>query len=133
MKRFFYIIIIIALSNTISCNKTKSVFPDKNFEKAVREALNIKSGEMDLLKLSYVTEISGINCKNLSGIEYLENLENASFLDSDFENIHLISKLKKLKCLRISNSKLTDISFIEELKSLEYLYLSDTISLTYRQ
>ena len=63
--------------------------------------------------------------ENIYGVSYLSNLEtlNIESVNLDIKSKAEISKLNKLKILKISNANLNDLDFIENLNQLETLEL----------
>ncbi|MBO4698622.1 hypothetical protein J5690_03305 [bacterium] len=107
----------------------EGLFADPKIEIWIRGALHYDwDYEIQEEDLEKVTEI-GLPVKDLRGVEKLVNLESAEFFDTD-GNIYdftPLSKLKKLKKLRISSESMTclDGSF-SFLTSLEALKIENT-------
>lgn len=100
-------------------------FDDQALDQLVRENLGLEGVQLsyyDLEKLRSL-DLSSSQVKDLSGLEHAKGLEEL-ILDKAMGNLEVISELKNLKKLSLSNMSLSDISFIKDLSKLEYLDVS---------
>ncbi|MEC5239096.1 leucine-rich repeat domain-containing protein [Bacillus mycoides] len=90
-----------------------------------RENLNTPITKEDLLKVKslIVVETKSKGIKDVSGLEYMTNLENLTLEEVKLENIQFISKLRQLKSLSITYGELEDIGPLAELEHVEILSL----------
>ncbi|OJD60273.1 NEAT domain-containing protein [Bacillus sp. NH11B] len=90
-----------------------------------RENLNTPITKEDLLKVKslIVVEAKSKGIKDVSGLEYMTNLENLTLEEVKLENIHFISKLRQLKSVNITYSELQNIEPLAELENIENLNL----------
>ncbi|MGN4808595.1 leucine-rich repeat domain-containing protein [Bacillus cereus group sp. MYBK108-2] len=90
-----------------------------------RVDLNTPITKEDLLKVKYLTvvEAKSKGIQDVSGLEYMTNLENLMLEEVKLENIQFISKLRKLKSVDITYSELQDIGPLAELEAIESLNL----------
>ncbi|MGG0074706.1 NEAT domain-containing protein [Bacillus wiedmannii] len=90
-----------------------------------RVDLNTPITKEDLLKVKYLTvvEAKSKGIQDVSGLEYMTNLENLTLEEVKLENIQFISKLRKLKSVDITYSELQDIGPLAELEAIESLIL----------
>ncbi len=79
----------------------------------------------DLLQVKSlsVVEAKRKGIKDVSGLEYMTNLESLTLEEVKLENIHFISKLRQLKSASITYSELEDIGPLAELEHIENLSL----------
>jgi hypothetical protein len=105
------------------------VFTDDVLDAAVRQALGHPLGFLtraDLLTLSSL-DISDLNIKNLSGIEYCTNL---TFLDASgnpISNISSLANLVNLLSLNIDGTNVFEISALSGLPNLDSVSLCGTL------
>ncbi|WP_002204544.1 NEAT domain-containing protein [Bacillus cereus] len=90
-----------------------------------RENLNTPITKEDLLKVKslIVVEAKSKGIQDVSGLEYMTNLENLTLEEVKLENIQFISKLRQLKSLSITYGELEDIGPLAELEHIEVLTL----------
>ncbi|KAB7635861.1 NEAT domain-containing protein [Bacillus sp. B3-WWTP-C-10-D-3] len=90
-----------------------------------REKLNAPITKEDLLKVKslIVVEAKSKGIKDVSGLEYMTNLENLTLEEVKLENIKFISNLRKLKSVSITYAELEDIGPLAELEHIESLSL----------
>ncbi|MEV4914453.1 NEAT domain-containing protein [Bacillus proteolyticus] len=90
-----------------------------------RENLNTPITKEDLLKIKslIVVEAKSKGVKDVSGLEYMTNLENLMLEEVKVENIQFISKMRQLKSLSITYGELEDIGPLAELEHVEILSL----------
>jgi len=110
----------------VGCSGPKSIFPDKNLEAAIRDALDMPEGEeITVEELAELTELDAIysGITNLSGIEYCTNLTLLSLSDNQIGDISPLSSLTSLKLLGLGFNKVQDISALSSLTNLIALKL----------
>ncbi|MBS4220330.1 leucine-rich repeat domain-containing protein [Bacillus sp. FJAT-49711] len=99
-------------------------FNDENLAQAIYGVLgkweNIT--EEDLLTITDLYSSRGIS--DLSGIEYLKNLNYLSLGNSSIKDFTPLAQLKKLESLDISNNGVSDLSSIGKLTSLKMLRMA---------
>ncbi|GAB6445211.1 hypothetical protein bcgnr5390_37020 [Bacillus luti] len=92
-----------------------------------RTDLNTPITKEDLLKVKKLTitdgEKSGI--KDLSGLEYMENLENLTLEKLELKNIDFISNLKNLKSVNLADNKIENLEPLAKLEKVEALNISN--------
>ncbi|MDA2631618.1 NEAT domain-containing protein [Bacillus sp. WOD8 KX774193] len=90
-----------------------------------RENLNAPITKEDLLKVKslIVVEAKSKGIKDVSGLEYMTNLENLTLEEVKLENIKFISNLRQLKSVSITYAELEDIGPLAELEHIESLSL----------
>ncbi|EKR98478.1 leucine-rich repeat domain-containing protein [Leptospira mayottensis] len=84
-----------------------------------------------LKKLTLSGSFADTPTRFLEKLEFLNmelsgRLESLDFEDIPIENLSILKPFTKIRSLRISNTKVTDISHLENLKNLEELNLSDS-------
>ncbi|GAB6451474.1 NEAT domain-containing protein [Bacillus cereus] len=108
-----------------------NVIVDKQLQRHInkynlnRENLNTPITKEDLLKVKslIVVEAKSKGIKNVSGLEYMTNLENLTLEEVKLENIQFISNLRELKSLSITYGELENIGPLAELEHIENLSL----------
>ncbi|PEQ52557.1 internalin [Bacillus cereus] len=108
-----------------------NVIVDKQLQRHInkynlnRENLNTPITKEDLLKVKslIVVEAKSKGIKDVSGLEYMKNLESLTLEEVKLENIQFISNLRQLKSLSITYGELKDIGPLAELEHLEFLTL----------
>lgn len=99
--------------------------PDPELEKCIRNTYPPITGDLTVGKLESIKSMScvGVTMNDLSGIEYLKNLEGLVFTDVKVEDIEPIGSLTQLKYLTIQEGGITDISSLSNLVNLENIDL----------
>lgn len=116
-------------SNTVSdyavYNTTVS-FVDSELEATVRYAIDKPEGELYYKELLEIAKISkyGSNISNLSGIEYLKNIENIYLPISKISNLNSLSELKYLSYLVLTRAQISDLLPIANLPNIECIALA---------
>ncbi|ONG85989.1 internalin [Bacillus cereus] len=108
-----------------------NVILDKQLQKHInkynlnRENLDTPITKEDLLKVKslIVVEAKSKGIEDVSGLEYMKNLENLTLEEVKLENIKFISDLRQLKSLSITYGELEDIGPLAELEHIESLSL----------
>ncbi|MEC3466478.1 NEAT domain-containing protein [Bacillus tropicus] len=108
-----------------------NVIVDKQLQRHInkynlnRENLNTPITKEDLLKVKslIVVEAKSKGIKDVSGLEYMTNLENLTLEEVKLKNIKFISDLRQLKSVSITYGELEDIGHLAELEHIEFLTL----------
>ena len=141
MKRFCTVFMILTVFSCFTSLVSAQVvrIPDPNLDTAVREILRIPSDEditrKDLAKL----ESFGVNNRPISditGIEYMINLEALHMTGSQISDITPIAQLTNLQVLNLSGNQISDLTPLAGLKNLMILnmrfnQISDLTPLTW--
>ncbi|PEC52581.1 internalin, partial [Bacillus cereus] len=98
-----------------------------NKENLGRENLNAPITKEDLLKIKTleILKEKGKEIKNLTGLEYMTNLENLTLEGIGLKNIEFISNLKQLTDVNLSHNKIEDVTPLSSLENLQWLNLAD--------
>ncbi|KMP13590.1 internalin [Bacillus cereus] len=108
-----------------------NVIVDKQLQRHInkynlnRENLDTPITKEDLLKVKslIVVEAKNKGIQDVSGLEYMTNLENLTLEEVKLKNIKFISDLRQLKSLSITYGELEDIGPLAELEHIESLSL----------
>ncbi|HGA1023348.1 TPA: NEAT domain-containing protein [Bacillus cereus] len=108
-----------------------NVIVDKQLQRHInkynlnRENLDTPITKEDLLKVKslIVVEAKSKGIKDVSGLEYMTNLENLTLEEVKLKNIKIISNLRQLKSLSITYGELEDIGPLAKLEHIEFLTL----------
>ncbi len=108
--------------------KTKSIFPDKNLEKAVRKQVFAKRNTTDPLTkddVAQVAIVSGKNMgiKNLSGLEHCRSLASLDLAGNQITDLTPLKGLPRLQQLILNTNKISSVASLNENKALQYLDL----------
>ncbi|HFK1453278.1 TPA: leucine-rich repeat domain-containing protein [Bacillus pacificus] len=98
-----------------------------NKESLGRENLNDPITKEDLLQIKKleVLKEKGKEIKDITGLEYMMNLEKLTLEGVGLKNIEFISNLEKLNDVNVSHNQIEDISPLASLKNLQWLNLAD--------
>ncbi|MBE7150853.1 internalin, partial [Bacillus mycoides] len=115
----------------IEQDENANVVVDKQLQKHInkynlgRDNLDAPITKKDLLQVKslIVVEAKSKGIKDISGLEYMTNLESLKLEEVKLENIQFISKLRQLKSVSITYSELEDIGPLAELEHIETLSL----------
>ncbi|QBP94893.1 LPXTG cell wall anchor domain-containing protein [Bacillus mycoides] len=113
--------------------ENKNVILDKNLQQHInkknfgRENLNAPITKEDLLQIKTleILKEKGKEIQDLTGLEYMTNLENLTLEGVGLKNIEFISNLKQLKDVNVSHNKIEDITPLSSLENLQWLNLAD--------
>ncbi|MGH0485651.1 leucine-rich repeat domain-containing protein [Bacillus mycoides] len=115
--------------------ESKNVILDKNLQQHInkknfgRENLNAPITKEDLLQIKTLEILKEKEkekeIKDLTGLEYMTNLENLTLEGVGLKNIEFISNLKQLKDVNVSHNKIEDITPLSSLENLQWLNLAD--------
>jgi internalin A len=123
------IVVIVALRTQIELPRTNDgvvQFADANLEAAVRETIDMPEGPIapsDLQWLIYL-ELSARNIEDLTGLEYLINLNWLTLQNNQVSDISVLASLTSLEELELSSNQIRDISPLANLTNLTWLDLS---------
>jgi len=98
-------------------------FPDRNFERAVRNVISKSSGDITLKDVQGVRQLVLGDIKSMEGIQYFTNLITLNIVLLQVEDLTLLKGLQNLQVLGISHSQVKDFQAISSLKNLTKLEL----------
>ncbi|EJS64634.1 hypothetical protein ICU_04238, partial [Bacillus cereus BAG2X1-1] len=100
-----------------------------NKENLGRENLNAPITKEDLLQIKTLEILKekgkGKEIKDVTGLEYMVNLESLTLEGVGLKNIEFISNLKQLNAMNVSHNQIEDITPLSSLKNLQWLNLAD--------
>ena len=102
------------------------MFPDKNLQSAIMEALSKAPGEEIFVSdLNKLTTFTAFNCSiiDISGLEYCINMSKLDLNSNQISDISALSSLAKLNVLRLPYNQVRDVSPLSKLANLTQLYL----------
>ena len=109
----------ITTSTTISSTSTTAVnntvlIPDKNLEKAIREALGKPEGTIAKADMATIVNIVAKRqeIENLGGLEYCVNMESLAVPFNNISDISPLSSLTNLKELDLTSNKVNDLTVL---------------------
>ena len=105
---------------------------DDPVEKAIREELNMPTGELTEADLEKVTELilSGNQLTSVKGLEKLTQLKRLYLEHNKLTSVTGLENLTKLETLHLQNNKLTDGKGLEKLGQLKDLDFENNPDLT---
>ncbi|CKH16891.1 lipoprotein [Streptococcus pneumoniae] len=98
-----------------------------NKENLGRENVNAPITKEDLLQIKKleILKEKGNEIKDITGLEYMTNLEKLTLEGVGLKNIEFISNLKQLNNVNISHNQIEDITPLSSLENLQWLNLAD--------
>ncbi|OQR54794.1 leucine-rich repeat domain-containing protein [Bacillus sp. CDB3] len=110
-----------------------SVIPDKKLREHINKhslgrtdlSTPITKGDLLKVKTLKITDGGKSGIKDLSGLEYMENLENLNLEKFGLKNIDFISNLKNLKSVNLANNKIENLEPLAKLGKVETLNISN--------
>src|SRR6056297_1757674 len=111
----------------VSEGNTVINFADPDLEDVIRNKIDKPTGEIyesDVEEIISLTATSS-NIDNLSGIEYLINLEYLDLWDNQVSDISPLSNLTNLTSLNFESNQVSDISPLSNLTNLTHLYFGN--------
>lgn len=104
----------------------KSIFPDKNLEKAVREQVFAKRTTQDPITADDVKNIStvrgkGVGIKDLTGLEHCTAIMSIDLSDNEITSLAPLKGLGRLQQIILNNNKITDLAPIADTIALQYI------------
>jgi internalin A len=109
--------------------KPKSVFADKNLEKAVRRQVFAKRDNDEPLTADDVAQVAvvqgrGMQIRSLAGLEHCHALASLDLTDNEIVDIAPIKGLPRLQQLILATNKVADISPLKANPALQYVDLN---------
>ncbi len=97
-----------------------------NKENLGRENLNAPITKEDLLQIKKIEifKEKGNEIKDITGLEYMTNLEKLTLEGVGLKNIEFISNLKQLNNVNVSHNQIEDITPLSSLENLQWLNLT---------
>lgn len=103
------------------------IFPDKELESAVRNAINKSTGDILKSDVSKLTELDTLQFRHLivdiTGIENLTNLTHLWLDDNKLSNVDALKGLTNLTYLNLGSNQISNIDGLSGLTNLTELYL----------
>ncbi|MEC2501504.1 NEAT domain-containing protein [Bacillus cereus] len=98
-----------------------------NKENLGRENVNAPITKEDLLQIKKleILKEKGNEIKDITGLEYMTNLEKLTLEGVGLKNIEFISNLKQLNNVNVSHNQIEDITPLSSLENLQWLNLAD--------
>ncbi|HDR7528047.1 TPA: NEAT domain-containing protein, partial [Bacillus paranthracis] len=98
-----------------------------NKENLGRENLNAPITKEDLLQIKKleILKEKGKEIKDITGLEYMMNLEKLTLEGVGLKNIEFILNMKQLNNLNVSHNQIEDTTPLSSLKNLQWLNLTD--------
>ncbi|EJV89567.1 leucine-rich repeat domain-containing protein [Bacillus mycoides] len=98
-----------------------------NKENFGRKNINAPITKEDLLQIKTleILKEKGKEIKDVTGLEYMTNLESLTLEGLGLKNIEFISDLKQLNAVNVSHNQIEDITPLSSLKNLQWLNLAD--------
>ena len=98
-----------------------------NKENLGRENVNAPITKEDLLQIKKleILKEKGNEIKDITGLEYMTNLEKLTLEGVGLKNIEFISNLKQLNNVNVSHNQIEDITPLSSLENLQWLNLED--------
>ncbi|MGM1719365.1 leucine-rich repeat domain-containing protein [Bacillus cereus group sp. BceL174] len=98
-----------------------------NKENLGRENVNAPITKEDLLQIKKleILKEKGNEIKDITGLEYMTNLEKPTLEGVGLKNIEFISNLKQLNNVNVSHNQIEDITPLSSLENLQWLNLAD--------
>ena len=107
---------------------SKIEIPDPNLERAIREELGLPSHlpltQQVMLQL-FGLSAEDAQIKNLTGIEYAQNLESLAIPNNPISDLTPIAGLRRLEYLHVAGIPIEDLTFLKYLTELRHLHLFD--------
>ncbi|MDF9530778.1 leucine-rich repeat domain-containing protein [Bacillus cereus] len=108
-----------------------NVILDKQLQKYInkynldRDNVDAPITKKDLLKIKKLSIYSGKGINEITGLEYMTNLEKLTLRESNVKDISAISKLRGLKYVDLTSNSIESIHPIEQLENINMLFLRD--------
>lgn len=102
-------------------------FPDKNFEKVIRNYINKPTGDIlksDVENIRWLIAYNS-NITDISGIENLTNLRQLFLSKNQIRDISPLKEMTNLTDLSIDENQISNIEVLRGLTNLQKLYLSN--------
>ncbi len=105
-----------------------AIFPDEVIEERIREKLKQPYGPIAIADLAQLTEFGvalDLYVTDLSGLEYLVNLNEFDMTQNKTSDISTLSSLTTLTKLNLTQNDIVDISALAPLVNLTFLWIQD--------
>lgn len=102
-------------------------FPDKNFENAIKEYLDIEKITVEQIKDVKKLDLQEYEIENIAGIEYFENIEILNLMRNSIKDISNIKNLQNLKSIFLEKNQVSKIDAVSNLSKLEILNVGTNI------
>ncbi|MED2778903.1 NEAT domain-containing protein [Bacillus thuringiensis] len=108
-----------------------NVILDKQLQKYInkynldRDNVDAPITKKDLLKIKMLSIYSGKGINEITGLEYMTNLEKLTLRESNVKDISAISKLRGLKYVDLTSNSIESIHPIEQLENINMLFFRD--------
>ncbi|HGA1017358.1 TPA: leucine-rich repeat domain-containing protein [Bacillus cereus] len=108
-----------------------NVIVDKQLQRHInkynldRDNVDAPITKKDLLKIKTLSIYSGKGINEITGLEYMTNLEKLTLRESNVKDISAISKLRGLKYVDLTSNSIESIHPIEQLENISMLFLRD--------
>ena len=115
-----------AVSPSEQPSEQSSYFSNEDFEKAIREALNLADDKMpttDILRKKEL-DLSKKGLSDISDIESFKELTELYLNSNNISDISALANLTNLQTLHLSGNNISDISALANLTNLQTLHLS---------
>src|SRR5205823_14957300 len=115
-----------ALLHAGTARAAAPIFPDKNLEAAVKEALKeTKPLTDESLARLFILEAPGKGIKDLTGLEKCKNLALLKLTKNQIVDLKPLKDLSELQSLDLAENKVADLAPLAGLAKLQYLQLSN--------
>ena len=117
-----------AVSPSEQPSEQPSYFSNEDFEKAIREAINLaddKKITIEILNNVKKLDLSEKGLSNISEIESFKELTELNLSGNSISDISALGNLTNLQTLNLSYNNISDIGALRGLTNLQTLYLSD--------
>ncbi len=126
-KRVGLVCVLFGIGALISgCPGLKVVpIPDDGLSAAIRAELGLPFGLLSQAELNrlYVLDARKLGIRDLTGIEYCQNLQSLNLDTNNISDITPLTTLLSLTSLNIENNDITDIEPLSGLYYLKYVWL----------
>ncbi|MDF9591781.1 NEAT domain-containing protein [Bacillus tropicus] len=112
-------------------DESGNVILDKQLQKYInkynldRDNVDAPITKKDLLQIKTLSIYSGKGIREITGLEYMTNLEKLTLRESNVKDISAISKLRGLKYVDLTSNSIESIHPIEQLENINMLFLRD--------
>ncbi|WP_235607475.1 leucine-rich repeat domain-containing protein, partial [Bacillus cereus] len=112
-------------------DESGNVILDKQLQKYInkynldRDNVDAPITKKDLLQIKTLSIYSGKGIREITGLEYMTNLEKLTLRESNVKDISAISKLRDLKYVDLTSNSIESIHPIEQLENINMLFLRD--------
>ncbi|EJQ90693.1 hypothetical protein IGW_04225, partial [Bacillus cereus ISP3191] len=119
--------------NIVEKHEYINIIQDKNLQKFInknglgRANLELSITKEDLLQIKSLKIVDGKNqgITDISGLEYMTNIEELVLDNIELKNVDFISNLRSLKAVKLTSNQLENIEPLSKLDKLEKIDISD--------